>query len=295
VTLRDSEPARVLTAAPLEDVGHRARRVPGVPAAHFDAFLDGTQQSHVACYVSGMPVVVGTVGAVVRRRDDRRLHTWKHAIDHRVYFPADALPAVRDLLSSEEMPFTDTSLDASRSPAGATQSGSADHPFEHLRRAFHCVQQQRSSLERRLAEQWCTTETSPLYVDGAIDGSPIVASSAHAIGVIKSHRTIYADGAALPVIQSLAAGERTGLVLITSPRRSRVASFYLRLRDASARDPFFGLVRAELAESTATTERADEVSRWILAEAAPLSLPDHRWDTMAYGIRDCEEFLRAVR
>jgi hypothetical protein len=36
------------------------------------------------------------------------------------------------------------------------------------------------------------------------------------------------------------------------------------------------------------------VSRWILAERAPLALPDARWDRMVYGIRDCEEFLRAT-
>jgi hypothetical protein len=26
----------------------------------------------------------------------------------------------------------------------------------------------------------------------------------------------------------------------------------------------------------------------------PLALPDSRWDKMVYGVRDCEEFLRAV-
>jgi hypothetical protein len=26
----------------------------------------------------------------------------------------------------------------------------------------------------------------------------------------------------------------------------------------------------------------------------PLSLPDGRWDKMAYGVRDAEEFLRAI-
>jgi hypothetical protein len=61
----------------------------------------------------------------------------------------------------------------------------------------------------------------------------------------------------------------------------------------------WGLVRAEVAHPGAgqldrVGDRADEVSRWILAEASPLALPDARWDTMVYGIRDCEEFLRAV-
>ena len=42
------------------------------------------------------------------------------------------------------------------------------------------------------------------------------------------------------------------------------------------------------------SRRADEVSRWILAEVSPVALPDGRWDKMVYGVRDCEEFLRAV-
>ena len=61
----------------------------------------------------------------------------------------------------------------------------------------------------------------------------------------------------------------------------------------------WGLVRVEIAhpdaaELHAIGDRADEVSRWILAESSPVALPDARWDKMVYGIRDCEEFLRAV-
>jgi hypothetical protein len=62
----------------------------------------------------------------------------------------------------------------------------------------------------------------------------------------------------------------------------------------------WGLVRVEAADRRAAerpeelTARADLISRWVLAEAAPLALPDGRWDKMVYGIRDCEEFLRAV-
>jgi hypothetical protein len=49
------------------------------------------------------------------------------------------------------------------------------------------------------------------------------------------------------------------------------------------------------AKPDAITERADLISRWILAEMMPLSLPDSRWDKMVYGIHDCEEFLKSVR
>jgi hypothetical protein len=50
----------------------------------------------------------------------------------------------------------------------------------------------------------------------------------------------------------------------------------------------------EAAESSDITSRANEISRWIIAEGSPLALPDGRWDKMSYGIRDTEEFLRAI-
>jgi hypothetical protein len=61
----------------------------------------------------------------------------------------------------------------------------------------------------------------------------------------------------------------------------------------------WGLVRVEIAqpkriEASDVGVRADKVSRWILSEVAPLALPDARWDKMLYGVRDCEEFLRAI-
>ena len=72
------------------------------------------------------------------------------------------------------------------------------------------------------------------------------------------------------------------------------------VRDASGRDPLWGLVRVEIAEQrgaspASVAARANDVSRWVLAETLPLSLPDGRWDKMVYGIRDCEEFLRAIQ
>ena len=96
-------------------------------------------------------------------------------------------------------------------------------------------------------------------------------------------------------------GERSSVFRITSSRRTPVASWYLRLREPAGRDPLWGLVRVEAADPDHTgeplealTRRADLLSRWVLAEVAPLALPDGRWDKMVYGIRDCEEFLRAV-
>jgi hypothetical protein len=134
----------------------------------------------------------------------------------------------------------------------------------------------------------------PLLVDGSIASSETVARDASAVGVIKTHRQLYASPAVLNMLFSLAPGERTPVVRITPRARTPVHSWYLRLRDAAAHDALWGIVRVEIAECAETTQRADEVSRWVLAERAPLALPDARWDRMAYPVRECEEYLRAI-
>ena len=133
-----------------------------------------------------------------------------------------------------------------------------------------------------------------LGVDGGISGSERVARSPCAIGIVKSHRTLYAEPQAIATVLGLRRGERSSAFRVTSSRRASVASWYLRLRDVEGHDPMFGLVRLEIADAEDVEARADEVSRWILAEVAPVALPDARWDRMLYGVRDCEEFLRAV-
>ena len=50
-----------------------------------------------------------------------------------------------------------------------------------------------------------------------------------------------------------------------------------------------------MAPGDAVSERADELSRWLLAERAPVSTPDARWDRLLYGIHDVERFLRSER
>ena len=285
---------RLISATVLEGSGPlRARRVFQAPVAGFRGFLDGTQRSVVAVHLHGVPVVHGTAAAVIRERRNRRMHTWGvPLVEMRVYAPREAVskPEWGTLSSMYGSRLVDTT-------DGEADTGS--HPLALRDAAFHRVQAHREALEQRLAERWCATENDRLFIDGGISGSDTVAVSSCTVGVVKSHRTLYAEGAALQTILGLGHGERSSVVRITSTRRTTVASWYLRLRDAAGRDPMWGLVRVEIAHPDSAElheigHRADEVSRWILAEASPLALPDARWDKMVYGIRDCEEFLRAV-
>lgn len=290
-----SEPTRTISTILIEDGPMRARRVfePAEPA--FAAFLDGTQASRVLySSESGVPVVHGTVAAVVRERRNTRLYTWRHVVEQRLYAPRAGLagPLWNGLLASG-IALRDTSDSDAEAPAVA------DHPIALRDAAIHRLQTDREHAEIALATEWCGRESRPLLIDGGISGSEQVAESPWAVGVVKTHRTLYAQGEALARVLGLRRGERSSVFRITSPKRTPVASWYLRLRDRSGADPMWGLVRVEVAQPARVDEdrigmRADQVSRWILAEAAPLALPDSRWDKMVYGIRDCEEFLRAV-
>lgn len=268
----------------------RVHAVPGEPVARFAAFLDGTQTSRVVQYLAGVPVVHASVAAVIRVRQDRRMRTWRAPLMSRaLYAPLGMLPDhARSALVDSGVDVFDTS---------ANRDIESVHPFALQEAALTAVQRHRSAIERELAEEWVRAGEGELFVDGGISESAEVARSPLVVGVVKTHQQLYVHGDDLLTLFSLRAGERSSVTRVSPRTRTAVMSWYLRLRANDGRDPLWGLVRVECADSGsgAVTARADDVSRWVLAEALPLALPDGRWDKMVYGIRDCEEFLRAIQ
>lgn len=293
---------RIAAGTLLEGHALRAVRVEGDPTPGFAAFLDGSQRSRVAAYVDGLPIVHGVVAAVVRVRVNRKLTTWPRGphVERWLYAPCAylsdaACASLQAAGAARGVRVVDT---AAADPGDAERP--SRHPLALQERALSFVQHDRERVERVLAEEWCTLMKKPIFIDGGIQASDLVAKSPCAVGVVKSHRTLYVDGDALRTVLALKRGQRSSVVRVSSSRRTPVASWYLRLRDPAGHDPLWGLVRVEASDRTAAerpeelTERANLISRWILAEASPLALPDGRWDRMVYGVRDCEEFLRAV-
>jgi hypothetical protein len=192
------EPARLVAAQPIEGHALRARRVGAAPDGEaplaFTAFLDGTQSSHVLRYHDGLPVVWGTVAAVVRARRQRTMGTWGRGprVERRVYAPCRYLSsAVCAALDALGLPVRDTTEPG---PDGALPPS---HPLALLDRAVHFVQADRERAERELAEEWCRRQAAEggfLLVDGGIQGSDMLASARCVLGVVKSHRTLYAEG-----------------------------------------------------------------------------------------------------
>lgn len=282
------QPARMSPAPLIEGSAIVRRAVSGAPVVRFTAFLDGIQRSVVLPQVRPTaPIVHGTVGAVIRERVDRVFRTWGagHVLDQALYVPMARVDAAL-LHAMREAQFALEDTDGA--------PGEVRHPAEYLAAAREAVQRRREDLEATLAGRWCASATGALYVDGGIAALGDAARGSTVVGVVKSHRTVYVDGADLDVVADLQPGERTTAFVVESRRRARVASWYLRLREGDGADPFSGIVRLEVAEASFTPAHADAVCGWVLAEREPVALPDSRWRVMAYGIRDCEAYLRAV-
>jgi hypothetical protein len=297
--LSASDPPVLRAAQIVEGTALRAIKVPDFSrqlTSGFGAFLDGAQKVQVIGHDGGLPIVLGTISAAVRLRVNRRMTTWGHQpprVERAIYLPLRYLPTLSNAETLSGMERSGWTV-VDTSTADKNGDFPSRHPAVLVDRAVRAVDQQRDELEDRLAEAWCALGESPLFIDGGISRTPTVATSTCAVGVIKSHRTLYVEGDSLAVVMGLRKGERSSVFRVSPRSRSSVLSWYLRQRAAEGHDALFGLVRVEVAECDRPAERADEISRWIFAETSPLALPDGRWDKMSYGIRDCEEFLRAI-
>ncbi|MFQ3679043.1 MAG: hypothetical protein SNJ60_00830 [Pseudanabaenaceae cyanobacterium] len=241
-------------------------------------FLDGIQRSWLLYYQEGAPVYFGYGAAVIRQRGDRRLQTWRYQ-DH------EALYVARLRLEGQEW----ERLQRSGISLVDTET-TADSPWMQCEAAREAIGRDRERLETNLARQWLQAAMPGwLVLDGSLTGAPETAGHPRTLGLIKSHHTQFFPAVEQSRILSLGQGERSSAFV---PRgRYPVCSWYLRLREVGDRDPYFGLIRVETA--IANLSLADTLSRWVLAESRPLSLPDPRWDKMIYPIRDCEQYLRS--
>jgi hypothetical protein len=292
---RSDEKPSVASAPLVEDSPFRAIRVASASEtpsqSGFAAFLDGTQRIETVGHDRGIPIVWAKVSAAVRVRIERKIISWpahKPIVNGALYVPFRYVRLSDSIRANHRV--VDTANGAS------TDKFPSRHPAALMEAAVRRIQFDRERAEVELAELWCRTEDGVLYVDGSLTSSATCAISEKTVGVVKSHNRLYAEGDAFRVLAALKVGERTSIFRIESQKGTRfpVASWYVRVRKSAGHDLLFGLLRIEAAETEGMSERANEISRWVIAESSPLALPDGRWDKMAYGIRNTEEFLRAI-
>ncbi|HEY0304780.1 MAG TPA: hypothetical protein VGC44_07395 [Longimicrobiales bacterium] len=267
-------------------------RVTAARQSEFTDFLDGIQRAEVKLYHQTVPIVYAYAAATIRRRSERHMRTLRTdgadwlSEREALFYPSRYVDAdqLRDAGAASNQLIDTTPPSSEPLPLFP--------PLLYARAAQH-VNRWRESIERELAVRWCSSaQNGWLMVDGSLTLSPEVAACGRAIGLIKSHRTRFFDGDEARTVLNLDVGERSSVFEPRTRNLTPVRSFYLRLRPHDRRDIFWGLVRVEMAR-THEIALADVVSSWLLAETAPISLPDARWDRLLYPIRDCEQFLRA--
>jgi hypothetical protein len=243
------------------------------------AFLDGIQRYAIVAYAGSSPLVAVELAAGVLERRDRRL-----------------LPVVverrRFMLGRPE------ALSAAGTPPEGylplvLPGDDLPHPIADLRQAQRAVDDLRGKLETAVALEYRRHHEAWLVMDGALSAAPGCAALPKTIGVSKSHATLPFAGEALECYLRLPAGHRSP-VFQPDSGGPPIHSWGLRFWPWEGKDLLYGLVRVEVAAAPDTTATADRVSRWLLAERAPVSTPDPRWDRLVYGIHAVEEFLKVT-
>jgi hypothetical protein len=268
-------PARLVEGSILAAVAVGAAE----PWAETVAFLDGVQRSELVAYAGAAPIVYAEIAAGVRERTEARLATV--VVERRILALArpSALASAGDALEG----LVTIALPEDEPP----------HPVRDLGNASRALDRARGALELTVAARYRERSDAWLIVDGALSESPAWAADPRIVGVAKSHATLPFEGADLERYLRLPFAHRSSVFAPATRSVAPVHAWALRLWPWEGFDLFHGLIRVEVAPASGSPEAATLLSRRLLAERAPVSTPDPRWDRLLYGIHSVEMCLRA--
>ena len=277
-------------------------------------FLDGVQSSREIGRIEMSPVVVATVAAAIANRCERRFSRMPLESPP-VVVQAVILPRSNGDPSVEA--FWDLLLAAGFSELAPDEIPSSPHlvldsaeyideqdPSDYVgmrERARGRIRSLRERLEGGMLGMWelddqVLDSDDWIAVDGQLQDLP--GSNRRAVGLIKSVARPEFVGRDVSMLLDLEPGMRTTSFvpdwqLRRSPGDHRT-SWYLRMWPPQhGADALGSLMRVEAARDT-EPDQVDEISRWILAERAPLAKPDPRWPAMIYPIRYVEKILKPL-
>jgi hypothetical protein len=278
-------------------------------------FLDGVQSSRELGRVEMAPVIVATVAAAIVNRCDRRFSRMP------IESPPTVVQAVilpRSAGDARVEAFWELLLKAGFSELGPDEVPSYPHlvldsaeyiaeadPSDYVgmrERARVRVRALRERLEGGMMRRWELDDRILEDADAwiAVDGQlkDIRESNRRAIGLIKSVARPEFVGKDVGMLLDLEPGMRTTSFIpdwqLRRDLSERRTSWYLRMWPPQrGADALGSLMRVE-APRDMEPYIVDEVSRWILAERAPLAKPDPRWPAMIYPIHYVEKILKPL-
>ena len=278
-------------------------------------FLDGVQSSREIGRIEMSPVIVATVAAAIVNRCDRRFSRMPLE-DPPTVVQAVILP--RSAGDEKVGAFWELLIEAGFSEFGPDDAPSSRHlvvdsaqyvpgadPSDYVgmrEMARSRVRTLRERLEGALLSRWEGDDRTLADPDAwiAVDGQlrDIRESNRRAVGLIKSVARPEFVGRDVAMLLDLEPGMRTtSFVPDWQLRRDpgeRRTSWYLRVwPQQKGADALGSLMRIEAPRDTEPAQ-IDEISRWVLAERAPLAKPDPRWPAMIYPIHYVEKILKPL-
>jgi hypothetical protein len=242
-------------------------------------YLDGTQCSEVVGYVGSSPIVVAEIAAAVRERRDRVIRTVLEGRRTLAIGRNGALARGGWVLESMELVIL--------------PDDDPPHPVRDLVNAARALDQRRGALELQVGDRYRDRSDCWLVVDGSLSESPRWAADPRMVAISKSHSVLPFDGEELERYLRLPLAHRSSVYAPETRSLAPVRAWGLRLREWEGKDLLHGLVRVEVAPANGSSAQANAISRWIMAERAPISAPDRRWDRLLYGIYSVEQYLKA--
>ena len=150
-----------------------------------------------------------------------------------------------------------------------------------------------AALELAVGDTYRARAQGWLVVDGSLAESPRWSADPRLVAISKSHSILPFEGDELERYLRLPVGHRSSIYAPATRSLAPVYAWGLRLWPWEGKDLLHGLVRVEVAPVNGTTDMADRISRWVMAERAPVSAPDQRWDRLLYGVYSVERYLKA--
>ena len=292
---------------------------PGPPdgSSRLCYFLDGVQSTHEVGRIGPVPIVATTVAATVVNRCDKRFSRVElggpPAAVRAVILPLgtgdERIEAFHGLLLKEGMTelHGEAPISSPNLVLSSTEYISASDPGDYVGMkalAFGRVRTLRERLESELLRRWegddrVLDSRDWIAIDGQLrtrveEGTP----PQRAVGLIKSVARPEFKGEDVNALLDLASGMRS-TSFVPGWQRGRAtadqrSSWYVRLWPPQrGADALGSLMRVEAHRDT-SPESVDEISRWILAERAPLAKPDPRWPAMIYPIHHVEKILKPL-
>jgi hypothetical protein len=267
--------------------GSRLRAIPvgpPEPAPDGVGFADGVQRWSVEWHLGLVPIVRAEVAAGVLVRRAGALRCTVRRAEEFLVVPAGRLDSSRR-----------AALADARLPVHEADAGPRAHPLVERWAAAVVVERRRETLESETCREFLGLEPAmPLVVDGGVAALADAPGADRAIGLVKQHETQFLEGEDQLVALTLPEGSRSSVFARETEGGAVTHSWYLRLWPWTGEDLLHGLVRVErLAGATVDRHEVERVSRWLLAERAPIAGRDPRWDRLLYPVHEVETMLWA--